>query len=560
MDIALMIIIGSVLANLILAGVILFNNSRSKSVVYFFIMVAGITGWIYSNYLSNFATDYTLAFFWNKMIFATTAIFAWAFSIFAQYFPDDREIKKRNIVIPSILCLGVVIVSLSQYLVVDISFEENVSSIVFGWGIYVYIVFFLGSLAYSFFKIVSNYFKTKNPQIKKSIAALFWIIGLFLFFSIATNLLLPVLLNNFNLTNLAPVYTIFFVYGIAWLILRFKFLNIKSVATEILAVFLTSIMFTEIFQSKSPLELFFRFVVFLVVLVFSVLIIRSVLREIRQRQEMEQLNKELAKTISKLNKTAADLASANKDIKAKNIHLEKLLKMRSEFLDIASHQLKTPISVIRSTLSMFADGDMDKLSAADKKKFYHNMIIKTEKLHNIISDILRASEMDTEDFQINYKSAKPVQLEDIMGQVSNDLKERAEERNIKLEVILPGKKTDPLLSENQFLEQAIYNLVDNAIKYTKEGYVRMTLSQEKEKLVIKIKDSGIGIPQADQKKMFDKFSRAKNAVSMYTDGSGLGLFIVKKVVEAHRGGKITFSSKENQGTEFTIYLDAIKRR
>lgn len=279
-------------------------------------------------------------------------------------------------------------------------------------------------------------------------------------------------------------------------------------------------------------------------------IIEANFAQAKAKESLEELTENLEKKVQE----------QTKSLQKKNQHLEKLLQMRTEFLDIASHQLKTPISVIRSTLSMFVDGDMDKLPAADKKKFYHNMIVKTEKLHNIISDILRASEMDTEDFRIRYRSAKPLQLEDIMGQVYNDLKEQAEERQIKLELIKPEKKTSPVLTENQFLEQAIYNLVDNAIKYTKKGFVRMALAQDKGRLIVKVKDSGIGIPPADQEKMFDKFSRAKNAVSMYTDGSGLGLFIVKKVIEAHRGGKITFSSRENQGTEFTIYLDAIKKK
>lgn len=243
-----------------------------------------------------------------------------------------------------------------------------------------------------------------------------------------------------------------------------------------------------------------------------------------------------------------------KELKARAEHLEKLLKMREEFLDIASHQLKTPVSVIRGTLSMFRDGSMEKLSQEEQRKFLDNIYHKTEKLNVIIADILRASEIDSEDFRIDPKTAQPAKLENILQSIYDDLKELAEDKGIKLELNLPKKTSLPILTNSDFLEQAIYNLVDNAIKYTAEGRVKIDLSAEDGGAAVKISDSGIGIPAADQKKMFEKFSRAKNAVNMYTDGSGLGLFIAKRIIEAHPGGSISFASREGEGTTFTIRL------
>ncbi len=243
------------------------------------------------------------------------------------------------------------------------------------------------------------------------------------------------------------------------------------------------------------------------------------------------------------------------ELKTRALHLEKLLKMREEFLDIASHQLKTPVSVIRGTISMFRDGSMDKLPEAEQKKFFDNIYQKTEKLNLIISDILRASEIESEEFKIDAASSKKVQLEELLQSVYSDLKELAERKGIKLELNLLPKKAAPIMTSADFLEQAIYNLVDNAIKYTKQGFVKLELlSEEPGYLTVKVVDSGIGIPEADQKKMFDKFSRAKNAVNMYTDGTGLGLFIAKQIVEAHDGGSLVFTSKEGEGTTFTIKL------
>lgn len=247
-----------------------------------------------------------------------------------------------------------------------------------------------------------------------------------------------------------------------------------------------------------------------------------------------------------------------KELKARALHLEKLLKMREEFLDIASHQLKTPISVIRGTLSMFKDGSMEKLPIADQRKFLDNIYHKTEKLNVIIADILRASEIDTEDFKIDPKTAQKARVEDILKSVYDDLKELAQDKKVKLNLNLPAKATPQILTSIDFLEQAFYNLVDNAIKYTDKGEVKVDLSVGVGEMIIKISDNGIGIPANDQKKMFEKFSRARNAVNMYTDGSGLGLFIVKRIIEAHPGGSIGFQSAVGQGTVFTVKLKTIK--
>ena len=264
----------------------------------------------------------------------------------------------------------------------------------------------------------------------------------------------------------------------------------------------------------------------------------------RMYQETKNFNKVLQQKVDE----------QTKDIKAKAEHLQKLLKMREEFLDIASHQLKTPISVIRGTLSMFREGSMDHLSKAEQHKFMDNIYHKTEKLNVIISDILRASEIDSEEFKIDPAKAQEVQVADTINAVYDDLKELADEKGIKLIKNLPQAALPKILTSADFFEQAIYNLVDNAIKYTAKGSVTVDLSGNDKELAIVVRDTGIGVPESDKKKIFDKFARAKNAVDMYADGSGLGLYIVKRVIEAHPGGSISMESKENEGTAFTIKL------
>ncbi len=269
----------------------------------------------------------------------------------------------------------------------------------------------------------------------------------------------------------------------------------------------------------------------------------------------------LYKKVNDFNKTLQQkVDEQTKDLKDKAAHLEKLLQMRTEFLDIASHQLKTPISVIRGTISMFEEGSMDKVPEAKRKEFFHNIAVKADKLNAIISDILRASEMDTDEFKLDDKTSSPEQIEDIVKSVDSQLHASANAKNVELIIETPKTKLPKVMTSGEFLEQAIYNLVDNGIKYTQKGFVKVILSQEGGNVIIKVQDSGIGIPTKEQKKIFDKFARGTNAVNMYTDGSGLGLFIVKKIIEAHKGGQISVQSEEGKGTTFIVSLPAVANR
>lgn len=251
------------------------------------------------------------------------------------------------------------------------------------------------------------------------------------------------------------------------------------------------------------------------------------------------------------------IAGQTADLRNKNQRLEKLLKMRSEFLDIASHQLRTPVSVIKGNLSMFLEGDFDKNPSAQKTAL-QSMFEKTEKLNSIINDILIASEVDTD----NLNLSPLAQTEDV-GQIAAKsikfLQDRITAKKINFTFAPPREKL-PVKSYERYLSIVIDNLIDNAITYTPNGgSVNIVLTKEKEtngQEIIKfaVTDSGIGVPQADQKKLFDKFRRAGNANNMKTDGTGIGLFIVKKLVKAHQGGQIGFVSQENKGSTFWFSL------
>ncbi|MBD3238341.1 MAG: hypothetical protein GF332_01730 [Candidatus Moranbacteria bacterium] len=267
-------------------------------------------------------------------------------------------------------------------------------------------------------------------------------------------------------------------------------------------------------------------------------------------KKINNFNQELKK---KVNIQTKELQEQNKrvkkqatELKKKNINLKKLLKMRGEFLNIASHQLRTPVTVIRGMADILS---RKRSLSNQEKKLINGILAKSQKLTKIIHDILNASEMDTSKF--NFKKSN-VNLNKLLKNIYENKKNQISLKGLKFKLELPKRnihiQTNPI-----YLEQAILNLVNNSIQYTKKGYIKIKLEEKDNKILIKIQDTGIGIPKKDIPRLFDKFIRAKNAVNAYTDGSGLGLFIAKKIIDAHFGASIYIESTElDKGTTITI--------
>ena len=262
-------------------------------------------------------------------------------------------------------------------------------------------------------------------------------------------------------------------------------------------------------------------------------------------------NARLYKEVQDFNATLKQkVDEQTKDIKEKAEKLENLLKVKSEFIYLMSHQLRTPISVITGMSSMLKDGDLDSLPVEKQKEFFDGIFTKSKKLADILNDFIKAEEMDGEDFKLRPDDIKKMQLEDIVKEVCDDVSFEAKEKNISLTFVPPASLLPTITTDSHYLKQAVMNIIDNAIKYTQKGYVKVKVYAEKGNIVCEVSDSGIGIPEGDKPKLFDKFVRGKNAVDAYAYGTGLGLFIAKKIVEAHKGGTITFTSEQNKGTTF----------
>jgi signal transduction histidine kinase len=224
--------------------------------------------------------------------------------------------------------------------------------------------------------------------------------------------------------------------------------------------------------------------------------------------------------------------------------------MKSEFISIAAHQLRTPLSAIKWTLRLMMDGDVGAITP-DQKLFLERGYEANEKIINLVGDLLNVSRIEEGRFGYVFE------VSDIIKLIKDTIKEfdvKAKERDIKI-VFEPGEnKVINLKMDTSRINLALNNLLDNALKYSlPKGSVIVNLKEEGPFLKLSVSDSGVGIPKTSMDRMFHKFFRAENVIKLQTEGSGLGLFIVKNIIERH-GGKIWVESEENKGTTFFFTL------
>lgn len=250
------------------------------------------------------------------------------------------------------------------------------------------------------------------------------------------------------------------------------------------------------------------------------------------------------------NRMGTDIQASQAALEEELAKTKELDRQKSEFLSIAAHQLRTPMAGIRWASQMIYDGDMGKLNE-EQKHHLGNALDNMTRMVNLINDLLDVTKIEEQKF--NYKFEKH-NLVSLVREQMNQLSGLAKENNITVE--LTAVPTDDITAQvdKEKISLAINNLIDNAIKYShKDGTVEIHLEGMASGIAGYVRDHGLGIPKKSQAEVFTKFFRGSNILKVVTEGSGLGLFLVRDIIMKH-DGSIRFESEENVGTTFYFTL------
>ena len=246
---------------------------------------------------------------------------------------------------------------------------------------------------------------------------------------------------------------------------------------------------------------------------------------------------------------ASQVDTVNRQLSEASSHLTELDALKDDFIAVASHQLRSPLTAIKGYLSMLVEGDYGPVPDS-QQVVVEQLKRSTNEVINLVNDMLSVSRINAEKLDL---VTQPTELCEIVRDVVAELAPLAKDKNLTLSVDLPEPCPAPLEVDPLRIRQVILNLVDNAIKYTPSGSVAVSLREADHAITLTVADTGIGIPDADRGKLFGKFYRAANAKSRIVNGSGLGLFVVKEIVTRH-GGTIDYAAGEKGGTAFTVRL------
>lgn len=386
------------------------------------------------------------------------------------------------------------------------------------------IIGWLGLVGYAFYQLLKSHKTTvghKKSQIQYIILG-----SIFGFGGGATNF--PLMFGVSFFPPFGVPLLIFYPLLLSYAIIKHKLFEIKVVLTSLFVSFISILLLINAISSKA----LFDYSIFVAFIIFGYLLIKSVGREIKQREKIEEM--------------ALDLKKAYEDLK-------KLDKAKSEFLSIASHQLRTPLTAIKGYLSMVLEGRYGKLKQKLNKPI-KNVYKATGQLNQLVGTLLNISRIESGKTKV---TKTKVNLKKLLAQIVEEFKVMTEEKKLYLKLNLDPDLNELLLDKEK-ITQVFINIIDNAIKYTEKGGITIETQRKRTELgkavMITITDTGMGMIPKDIEELFQKFSRGPAGEKLWTGGSGLGLYIAKKFVEMHNG-KIWVKSKgADQGTTFFIEL------
>lgn len=502
-----------------------FKNRTARFLIYFCVSVAL---WSYCYFLWQISKDAESALFWSRALMIGAIFTSISYFHLVLVFLGVDKLKFYKIV------LGVFYFFSLMWVVIDftpyfVSHVESLSYFKF-WPIagslyFLFLIAFFTHVAYASILLFRKYKMSEGSERVQTVLLLIGILVAFIGGS--TNYPLWYRINFPPWGNcLVGVYVVLTVYAI----MKYRFLDIKTIFAELFTGILIIVFAIDAFVSKSNSELLFRLSALVVMAAFGVVLIRSVRKEILRREEVISLAHSLEKA---------------------NLRLQELDRQKTEFLSIASHQLRTPLSILKGYIELLTDGAYGKPSKKMKQTLT-NMDESNERLVKLVDEFLDITRIEQGRTKFTFKD-NDINL--VIEDVIKEIHQRAEDKGLK---IAWEKKRLPMIKmDDEKIRNVVFNFVDNAIKYSIKGTIRIESEKEEAGIKITVKDSGIGFDKKDEVNFYQKFYRGENVQGTNVNGTGLGLYVCRKFIETH-GGQVEAHSKGlNKGGEFSFWIPLI---
>ncbi|MFA7653673.1 MAG: ATP-binding protein [Candidatus Magasanikbacteria bacterium] len=523
--------VGVAVAAIGIFGFVVFFNNRESSTTRAFLFLSLITiFWGIINYTACNSSLIITALWLMRLVMFFAVWQAFALFLFFYIFPNNHyTLSKLPVYISTAVTILVSFLTLTPYVFTGVDHFIPMTPPV---GIVGPAMPFFGIMAIGlviaglvvfFARTIKSDKKSRRPFI------IIWT-GALMTFSliIIFNFIFPSVFNDSSRVPLGAVFTFPFILFTAYAIIKHRLLNIRIIGTEVLTFALSLTILLEVLLTDSWPLIVFRFSLFILVVIFGVSLIRSAIKEVRQREELQKLTEEL---------------------QSANLRLKELDQQKTDFLSIASHQLRTPLTIFKGFIELLQDGAYGKITK-ETNKVLKDFDTNNEHLIKLVDEFLNVSRIEQGRTKWEYAN---VDIGTLIGEVVHELQVKAKGKN--MEVVWHGL-SKPLSAtvDREKIYQVVYNFVDNAIKYCDRGKINVNLAEENGGLSVRVKDQGVGFGKIDQANFFQKFYRGDNVKKSNVTGTGLGIYMCSKFIEGHNGKVWALSPGLGKGSEFGFWI------
>jgi signal transduction histidine kinase len=475
-----------------------------------------------------------------RVVMAVTSLIGPVLVLLTHTFPrDEFLLKKRYSATLLVLMMASVALSLLPFVFTDLQFPNGKPIPTPGPGIIVFLLDFVGLFIASFILV---WYKMHHSTGQERLQLRIFFLGIVSTFSMMgiTTVISVVILKSSSVVFLGPISSIILIGAVAYAMIKYNLFNIQAAATRAFVIIISIFLFAKIFVSSSSSDTLLNAIVFITTLFFSVLLVRNVDKEIHTREKIQDLAKNLSET--------------NWELAKKNEQLRIIDQRKSEFVSIVSHQLRTPITAIKGYASLLMEGTFGSIDETQKGAL-DKIFVSSNRLAEMVSDFLDISKIEQGTMAYTFKQ---VDFGKMVGGLLEEFQARAKDKKLTLEFKKGEGAPLMVIADEGKVRQIVSNVIDNSIKYTSSGGVTVSMERDQGRGMIfcKIIDTGVGLSQDDLHHLFGKFTRGSEGSKMNTGGSGLGLYVAKKMLEAHKGNIWVDSEGINKGSTFVIALPA----
>ncbi len=508
-----------------LGFLVLLHNRKGISNKIF--IIHAITGalWATVNYFSVTAQPEN-SLIWIRLVLFFAVPYVFLFFLFVQNFPASQIDNRKSFFGVTVLAGIMMLSTLSSFVFERIEIDGGAAIPIPGKLISIFggllVLFFLSTVYLVIKKYLSVSGDTKKQWLVIGIGMMF-AYALLIFFVF----LRVILFHDTTYVPYSPLFVLPIFITSAYAILRHHLFSIKVVAAETLTFLLLAVSLISAITSTSLFSAMLNATASIFILLFGVLLIRSVLKEIEQRERAEKLTVELS------------LA---------NDKLKELDVQKSQFLSFASHDLKSPINIIKQFATLIADGTYkEPVKVAET---IQKIRVTADRATHLVDDFLDIRKIEEGHMAYSFETKDIVSF--VKGSTEDYAPIAKAEKNI--EVTFESKIASANVSmDTTRLRQVIQNLLSNSVKYTEAGWIKVLLTEEQKSVLITVKDSGLGMDKQLLPILFEQFRRDPS-VAKKIQGTGLGLYISKQIVLAHHGEIWAESEGKGFGSAFFVRL------